>query len=220
MTREPKKSSQKPLSNLLVGFFIGIILCVGIYFSLGSNSADNIEVNFSGKALKLKVHASEIHSDELLKKLFDSTFSREGTLGWLREKQIFSVKDGRLADYIKRLPWDNPLSSAIREMRKDYQGPFRNDADSVTLSVPGYQVPEGIIYCVMGSVYQWEKIKIYKDKSFSNFIEVTCKPGIPFTDSGQLNHFHVGVADFQNLFGAAYRPVSSQTSAWIQVESD
>ena len=64
---------------------------------LSNPTEQMIDVTFPGGSITLDSSQPEIVYDKMLKDLFAKKFSKDGLMGWLADKDIFSFEDERLA---------------------------------------------------------------------------------------------------------------------------
>ena len=145
------------IGGLLVAFFI--------WRTGPSNPTEqSVEVTFpGGAALRLDASQPEIAHDQLLEEIFADTFMRDGLMGWLADKDIFSLQDARLVEALnERLcgsipeePLDKkikasqdcaalPVAAALRELVDQRQVPFHYVGIPVQVGIPAREDQPGL----------------------------------------------------------------------------
>ena len=75
----------------------GFLSCHVGMTKLSNPTEQMIDVTFPGGSITLDSSQPEIVYDKMLKDLFAKKFSKDGLMGWLADKDIFSFEDERLA---------------------------------------------------------------------------------------------------------------------------
>ena len=101
-----------------------------------------VELTFPG-GVAMKMDGSQpIAHSELLEDIFSEKFSRDGFVGWLAEKDIYSIRDERLVDAINKrlcesIP-EQPFEARIQAARACAE---ENVATSLRMLVARRQIP-------------------------------------------------------------------------------
>ena len=101
-----KNSSVLYITIALAAFGAGWWFCS----TTSDSSRQTMELTFpGGSGLKIDTTAPQIAHGKLLDDIFAQQFSRDGLMGWLADKDIFSFDDVRLLEALNnRLLWVNP----------------------------------------------------------------------------------------------------------------
>ena len=144
-------------AQLVVGLVLGAIAGVVVLRAIPSDAAGtNVEWQFPGGSLKMDVKKDLNDPEAMFKKLFQTDFSREGTLGLLRGKKIFSIQDHELVESLKAAcpnkgsATETPVElqarlekcldiSVVRELRQladDHAPPFQYIGKRIDVGIP------------------------------------------------------------------------------------
>ena len=153
MLKNLKNKSLRLYSTIaLVGFGAGWGVCA----MTSDSSRQTMELTFPGFAgLKIDTSQSEIAHDKLLEDIYAQQFSRSGLMGWLADKDIFSLGDARLVEALnERLcesipeePLDQkikasqncanlPVATGLRQLVSQKRVPFHYVGVAVQVGIP------------------------------------------------------------------------------------
>ena len=104
----PTTNYIKPVTVVMAGLVV-IVVLVGWFWP----SADQISIDFGGPlTLQVKIEDNKVEHGKVLEAIWSEKFSKDGALGWLREKGVYHYQDSALAERLKRtLPEDAPQGS-------------------------------------------------------------------------------------------------------------
>ncbi|MEO0733003.1 MAG: hypothetical protein AAFZ52_09220 [Bacteroidota bacterium] len=133
---------------------------IAIGFNLGGDGGAKqtaISWKYGDAELVIDLEKDLADDETLLNKIFSKQFSAAGATDWLKNKQdLYLYSDPDLADKLTELPFEDPASRALRELRLRRKGPWAYQAQDVRIGIP-----------------------IREDQPFSSYANV-CESGIFF----------------------------------------
>ena len=213
--------------TVVVGLVVLVALFIGLNYFSGPTE-QSVEVTFpGGSALRLDASQPEIAHDQLLEEIFADTFMRDGLMGWLVDKDIFSFKDARLVEALnERLcgsipeePLDQkikasqdcaalPVAAALRQLVDQRQVPFHYVGISVQVGIPAREDQPGLgrAHACDDSEFRGKRVELTNPRT-SNQIEVQVS-GTYRCTGFQINMFpniQLGSEDAQELFPGPFQ---------------
>lgn len=182
---------------LLVGIVIGWILTNSLI------SKTDIKWKFGNSELSINLAQDLIDCPTMLSKMFSEDFSKEGTIGWLKQHQnLYEPTDPDIVSKFGSLEYDHMVSQRLRDLSIKRKGPWAYQLDTIRIGIPAEadQPPIGCANVCETGNYFTRKLRILNlDQTREIEVKATgkyeCPANLKYPDI-QLN-----VKDAQELLG-------------------